>query len=141
LSVDAYRRVVQDISCKVRFRHDETAVDQLRKWIGKAAKIQGKYDGLVLFGRDGVLDHDASNSLRLRDVTDAGCNVIFNQRMKQSGKRWTRGGCRQFVDLRAACRSKLCSRIWVRRLDDKIDLPETNSRIRDNVTPNLTKTA
>jgi hypothetical protein len=123
LSVDASRRVVQDISCEVRFRHNETAVDQLRKWIEKAAKIQGKYDVLLLFGRDGVLDHDASNSLRLRYVTEAGCNVIFNQRMKQSGKRWTRGGDRQIVDLRAACRRKLCS------------------RIRENLTPNLTKTA
>jgi hypothetical protein len=74
-------------------------------------------------------------------ITEASCKVIFNQRTKQSGMRWTRGGGWQIVDLRTACRSKLWSRIWSRRLDDKIDLPETNSRIRENGPPNLTKTA
>lgn len=322
LSVDAYRRVVEHVSCEIHFRHDEAAIAQLREWIEEAAKTKGKHDVLLLVGRDGVhvpmreswkeaacstlavydrkrnrlgtiylgempeekqttmterltkvihgvLDHDASKLLRLRYVTDAGstprgyfdnvlcpmkhprtgqpliwswgvdffhaceylnllanslygtgtaesqawfkqhrhtlrhdpdavrkilsraaqirrrhqlegtaddyerargyldrhrshmdyatrrqagdpigsgiteagCKVIFNQRMKQSGMRWTKRGGQKIVDLRTACRSKLWNRIWSRGLDDYTTLPETNLRIPETATPNLTETA
>jgi hypothetical protein len=54
--------------------------------------------------------------------------------MKQSGIRWTRSSGRKIVDLRTACRSKLWNRIWSRSLDGNFTLPETNSRIQENVT-------
>ncbi len=60
-------------------------------------------------------------------ITEAGCKVIFNQRLKQSGMRWSKHGGRQIVDLRTACRSRLWNRIWSRGLDDYTTLPETNS--------------
>jgi hypothetical protein len=36
----------------------------------------------------------------------SGCKAIFNQRMKQSGMRWSKGGGQSIVDLRTACRSR-----------------------------------
>ncbi len=59
-------------------------------------------------------------------VTEAGCKVIFNQRMKQSGMRWSRRGGQWIVDLRTACRSRLWARIWDRYLNSFDRLPETN---------------
>lgn len=67
-------------------------------------------------------------------ITEAGCKVIFNQRLKQSGMRWTQHGGRQIVDLRTACRSRLWNRIWSRGLEDYTTLPRTNS-------PNTTECA
>lgn len=64
-------------------------------------------------------------------ITEAGCKVIFNQRMKQSGMRWSKRGGQQIVDLRTACRSRLWDRIWSRGLDDYTNLPETNSPTPD----------
>ena len=64
-------------------------------------------------------------------VTEAGCKVIFNQRMKQSGMRWSKRGGQQIVDLRTVCRSRLWDRIWSRGLDDYTNLPETNSPTPD----------
>ncbi len=49
-------------------------------------------------------------------VTEAGCKVIFNQRMKQSGMRWGKRGGQWIVDLRTACRSRLWDKIWNRYL-------------------------
>ena len=59
-------------------------------------------------------------------VTEAGCKVIFNQRMKQSGMRWSKKGGQWIVDLRTACRSKLWGRIWDRYLSSFDQLPEIN---------------
>ena len=59
-------------------------------------------------------------------VTEAGCKVIFNQRMKQSGMRWSKKGGQWIVDLRTACRSKLWNRIWDRYLNSYDQLPEIN---------------
>lgn len=44
--------------------------------------------------------------------TEAGCKVIFNQRMKQSGMRWHRETGQFIVDLRTAMRSGIWSRCW-----------------------------
>lgn len=62
-------------------------------------------------------------------VTEAGCKVIFNQRMKQSGMRWKRASGQWIVDLRTACRSGLWDVIWKYGLDDFRVLPETNHSI------------
>lgn len=56
-------------------------------------------------------------------VTEAGCKVIFNQRMKQSGMRWSQGGGQNIVDLRTAVRSRLWDRIWRRWQRNQTDLP------------------
>lgn len=62
-------------------------------------------------------------------ITEAGCKVIFNQRMKQSGMRWSKRGGQTIVDLRTACRSRLWDRIWQRGLDDYTTLPDINQVI------------
>jgi hypothetical protein len=56
-------------------------------------------------------------------ITEAGCKVIFNQRLKQSGMRWHRQTGQQIVDLRTATRSGLWRRIWQRITAGKIHLP------------------
>ena len=74
-------------------------------------------------------------------VTEAGCKVIFNQRMKQSGMRWSKGGGQHIVDLRTACRSHLWNRIWSLGLDDYTTLPETNSTNNQQLTQKSSKAA
>ena len=62
-------------------------------------------------------------------VTEAGCKVIFNQRMKQSGMRWKRRSGQWIVDLRTACRSGLWDTIWKHGLEDFRVLPKTDHNI------------
>ncbi len=59
-------------------------------------------------------------------ITEAGCKVIFNQRLKQSGMRWTKRGGQTIVDLRTACRGGLWDKIWKRGLDNYTNLPDIN---------------
>jgi hypothetical protein len=59
-------------------------------------------------------------------ITEAGCKVIFNQRLKQSGMRWHRKTGQHIVDLRTANRSRLWSRIWKRIIDSPDILPSIN---------------
>ena len=56
-------------------------------------------------------------------ITEAGCKVIFNQRLKQSGMRWHRQTGQQIVDLRTANRSRLWPGIWQRIINRKANLP------------------
>jgi hypothetical protein len=56
-------------------------------------------------------------------ITEAGCKVIFNQRLKQSGMRWHRKTGQYIVDLRTANRSGIWHRIWDRLTSCKTDLP------------------
>lgn len=56
-------------------------------------------------------------------ITEAGCKVIFNQRLKQSGMRWHRKTGQYIVDLRTATRSGLWSDIWNRLIRLKTSLP------------------
>ena len=56
-------------------------------------------------------------------ITEAGCKVIFNQRLKQSGMRWHRETGQHIVDLRTANRSGIWSRIWKRLIESKAELP------------------
>ena len=62
-------------------------------------------------------------------ITEAGCKVIFNQRMKQSGMRWSNRGGQSIVDLRTACRSHLWDKIWQRGLDVYTTLPDINHAV------------
>ena len=55
-------------------------------------------------------------------ITEAGCKVIFNQRLKQSGMRWHRSTGQFIVDLRTANRSGIWNRIWSRLIGSKPDL-------------------
>lgn len=57
-------------------------------------------------------------------ITEAGCKVIFNQRMKQSGMRWHRDTGQRIVDLRTAVRGRLWKRIWTRFVSKTIQLPD-----------------
>jgi hypothetical protein len=59
-------------------------------------------------------------------ITEAGCKVIFNQRLKQSGMRWKSATMQTIIDLRAACRSQLWDRIWGKILTPKKQLPPIN---------------
>lgn len=52
-------------------------------------------------------------------ITEAGCKVIFNQRLKQSGMRWHHGTGQLIVDLRTANRSGIWDRIWKRLITSK----------------------
>ena len=66
-------------------------------------------------------------------VTEAGCKVIFNQRMKQSGMRWSKRGGQNIIDLRTAVRSGLWDRIWRRWQASQTELPpikQANSKIK-----------
>lgn len=56
-------------------------------------------------------------------ITEAGCKVIFNQRLKQSGMRWHRATGQFIVDLRTASRSGIWNRIWTRLVESKAPLP------------------
>jgi len=56
-------------------------------------------------------------------ITEAGCKVIFNQRLKQSGMRWHRQSGQFIVDLRTANRSGIWRRIWDRLIGSQTDLP------------------
>ena len=56
-------------------------------------------------------------------ITEAGCKVIFNQRLKQSGMRWHRETGQHVVDLRTAVRGDLWRSIWQRILSPPGDLP------------------
>ena len=56
-------------------------------------------------------------------ITEAGCKVIFNQRLKQSGMRWRRETGQYIVDLRTAVRGGLWRSIWQRLLSQFDDLP------------------
>jgi len=57
-------------------------------------------------------------------ITEAGCKVIFNQRLKQSGMRWHRETGQHIVDLRTANRSGIWNRIWKRLVSSPAALPE-----------------
>jgi hypothetical protein len=56
-------------------------------------------------------------------ITEAGCKVVFNQRLKQSGMRWHHATGQFIVDLRTANRSGIWHRIWARLIRSKADLP------------------
>ena len=56
-------------------------------------------------------------------ITEAGCKVIFNQRLKQSGMRWHRATGQYIVDLRTATRSGIWTRIWDRLITGPNALP------------------
>lgn len=61
-------------------------------------------------------------------ITEAGCKVIFNQRLKQSGMRWHRDTGQHIVDLRTANRSRIWSRIWNRLIHGQTQLPPITQR-------------
>ncbi len=61
-------------------------------------------------------------------ITEAGCKVIFNQRLKQSGMRWHRRTGQFIVDLRTANRSGIWDRIWDRLMGAKTDLPPISQK-------------
>lgn len=70
-------------------------------------------------------------------ITEAGCKVIFNQRLKQSGMRWRRESGQYIVDLRTAVRGGLWSSIWRRLLSQHDDLPvitrkHTSQRLKNS---------
>lgn len=56
-------------------------------------------------------------------ITEAGCKVIFNQRLKQSGMRWHRTTGQYIVDLRTANRSGIWRKIWYRLIQSGVPLP------------------
>lgn len=56
-------------------------------------------------------------------ITEAGCKVIFNQRLKQSGMRWHPETGQHIVDLRTAVRSGIWQAVWQRIIRPPNDLP------------------
>ncbi|TWT38927.1 hypothetical protein Enr8_06210 [Blastopirellula retiformator] len=64
-------------------------------------------------------------------ITEAGCKVIFNQRMKQSGMRWNRSTGQHIVDLRTALRGGLWSSIWDRQFRASDDHGPITQRLTD----------
>jgi len=56
-------------------------------------------------------------------ITEAGCKVIFNQRLKQSGMRWHPETGQHIVDLRTAVRSGIWQAVWQRIITTPDDLP------------------
>lgn len=69
-------------------------------------------------------------------ITEAGCKVIFNQRLKQSGMRWHRDTGQHIVDLRTANRSGLWSGIWERIIHSNSTWPPiTRPQNHATITP------
>lgn len=62
-------------------------------------------------------------------ITEAGCKVIFNQRLKQSGMRWHCDTGQFIVDLRTANRSRIWNRIWNRLISSQTELPPITQTI------------
>lgn len=62
-------------------------------------------------------------------ITEAGCKVIFNQRLKQSGMRWHRATGQFIVDLRTANRSGIWRRIWARLISSPTVLPPITQQL------------
>ncbi len=56
-------------------------------------------------------------------ITEAGCKVIFNQRLKQSGMHWHRQTGQSIIDLRTAQRSSIWRRVWERLMVSRTSLP------------------
>jgi hypothetical protein len=54
LSVDAYRRIIDDLHTTIQPHHDAQAAAQLIEWIAQARKSKGKRKVLLQLGRDGV---------------------------------------------------------------------------------------
>ncbi len=69
-------------------------------------------------------------------ITEAGCKVIFNQRLKQSGMRWHRATGQFIVDLRTANRSGIWSRIWHRLTSSQAELPPITQRYAQELASN-----
>jgi hypothetical protein len=67
-------------------------------------------------------------------ITEAGCKVIFNQRLKQSGMRWNRDTMQRIINLRTACRSGIWGRIWKAILNPNVELPPI-TRVFERKTP------
>ena len=66
-------------------------------------------------------------------ITEAGCKVIFNQRMKQSGMRWHCDTGQLIVDLRTAVRSQLWDKIWRRIIQQNQNKPPiTRKSVNEN---------
>ena len=63
-------------------------------------------------------------------ITEAGCKVIFNQRLKQSGMRWHSKTGQYIVDLRTANRSGIWNRIWKRFIGQTLVLPPITQTIQ-----------
>ncbi len=74
-------------------------------------------------------------------VTEADCRVIFNQRMKPSGMRWSRRRGHYVVDLRTACRSRLWDKIWSRGPADDMKLAKASPAESQSGTPELSEAA
>lgn len=72
-------------------------------------------------------------------ITEAGCKVIFNQRMKQSGMRWEGASGQRIVDLRTAVRGGIWSTIWHRIIEDVDQLPPIARRPPDHDRPKRRK--
>lgn len=69
-------------------------------------------------------------------ITEAGCKVIFNQRLKQSGMRWHGKTGQYIVDLRTANRSGIWRRIWHRLLKPDSPLPPIARPLQPNQATN-----
>lgn len=70
-------------------------------------------------------------------ITEAGCKVIFNQRLKQSGMRWQHATGQHIVDLRTANRGGLWGGIWSRIVRSNATLPPITQAKRLTTTPSL----
>lgn len=72
-------------------------------------------------------------------VTEAGCKVIFNQRLKQSGMRWRRDSGQHIVDLRTAVRGGLWESIWRRLPAPSTALPPISRQASIETKPHPAK--
>jgi len=66
-------------------------------------------------------------------ITEAGCKVIFNQRLKQSGMRWHRATGQFIIDLRTANRSGIWRRSWNRLMNSQTPLPPITQTTSTNL--------
>lgn len=124
-------------------RHENNAVNKV---VARAAQ-QKRRNGLMGTKKDynGALNYlkkyrahmDFAERKRRGDpigsgITEAGCKVIFNQRLKQSGMRWHRKTGQYIVDLRTANRSGIWNRIWDRLISTKTALPPLTQAIQQS---------
>jgi hypothetical protein len=71
-------------------------------------------------------------------ITEAACKILFTQRFKQSGMKWSLEGGQVVVDLRAIWLSKLWNQVFERFLHE---LPQAQERTKDRLPAHSRKIA
>jgi hypothetical protein len=131
---EQYRRVLRDQPGGAK-KVIRSAAQQTRRHglVGKRSDYDSGMNYMKKYGQymDYAQRRDQGEPIG-SGITEAGCKVIFNQRLKQSGMRWKRESMQTIINLRAAYRSGIWRRIWAKVLSREQSLPSINRCISRN---------